>query len=466
MKSGLGVALALALLMAHARVHASEPVPVATTIEATSEVRDIRLSNGAVVRALPGTRARVRGSVLLPAERGQARIRGPHVELLQGGVEVRVAPEPATAVLVTTPHGAMVTAWRGSAHVRVGEDATGIAVHQGAVQVGAVDRWTTLFTGNGAVVRRRGRPDAKVIMPSAPVWKETAGGVVVGDAKTSVRASWAPVSGAAGYVYQVAQDRDFSELVAAGEVVAAGFTSAALSGGAYWARVSAVTSEGLLGGWSEPRAIHVLHVNLPPHAFAARDGAIVLPAGAAVTLDRAEGAQWASSTYRAARVIPETEFVFGPAPRQIKLGDEPFRIVRIREASGAMAQFTLVARSVRAKVESWPERPRWPDHRVRLVVRAYDPSGRSDPAAEELSFITHLGIEELKLAWTKSGATWTAELPSRVPPGPWVVRVQVKDSIGSQVGAGVIDIDGPTLAPVPQQRARGAETTTVRMFRR
>lgn len=457
MKRALCWSMVLALQVADAQVHAAD-VP-SQIVDAGAMPRDVPLQAGAQLRVSPGGRIRVRGSVMLPVERGHGHVRGPQVELLQGKLEVQVASEPASAVLVTSPHGAMVTVWRGSVHVGANTDATGISVHQGAAQVGAVDRWTTLSSGAGAVVRRRERPDAKVTVPSAPVWDTLPDAFVVGDTTGTVQGTWTKTAGASSYLFQLAKDASFSSLVAAGETDGSRFTSSGLTGGMYWARVAAMGGDAVLGPWSEPKAVHLLHITLPPHALTTHDGAIVLPPRSAISLDQNDGVQWASTNYRGPREIPESEFVFGPAPRTIGLGNDLLRVVRIRGASGVVRQFTLVARAIRASIEVMPERPRWPDDHVQLVVRVHDPTGRFDASTESLRFSTHVGIDEVNLRWTKSGATWTADVPSRIPPGPWVIRVQVKDSTGAEIGASVIDVDGPTLGS-------SRERVAVRLLRR
>lgn len=98
-------------------------------------------------------------------------------------------------------------------------------------------------------------------------------------------------------------------------------------------------------------------------------------------------------------------------------------------------------------------------------MKVEDPSGYLDPTREPLVIDVRIDLDKLDLTWKHTGDTWTARVPPRPPPGPWVVRVNVQDRAGVAVGASLLDVDGPQGQRTVEQTAYRADSGNVQVSR-
>jgi hypothetical protein len=187
--------------------------------------------------------------------------------------------------------------------------------------------------------------------------------------------------------------------------------------------------------------MRVAHVSLPKGAFAAPDGNVVLPEGGALELDDPTGLEVATVVRHD---MADDALFWTPASTRIPLGPGDRREIRIRNsASHTKTSFVLVRRTLHAHVSFSPKPARWPGSAVEITVKVADPSGYLDAARELVDVDARLDIDRLNLQWQHNGDTWSARVPSQTGAGPWVIRVDVKDSTGASIGASLLDVDGP-----------------------
>jgi hypothetical protein len=268
--------------------------------------------------------------------------------------------------------------------------------------------------------------------------------------------SWGAVSGAVGYRVEVSTDPVMVNVIQRATTSETSFVVAQVpAGGRYYVRVRAVGADGIVGGWSPPRALRVVRIAYPPGALTAKDGAIILPENAGIALTDAEGIEVAYENVGA----PPLPLQWIHAPTELRLGSSGSRIVHLRDpVLGSETRMILGRRELHARIDLCPKRARWPEDPVTIKVTVSDSSGRIDPSNEAFTFETTVNLGPVPLVWHHLGTTWWATLSPQPAPGPWVVRVTARDSSGLVVGEGGLEVDGP---PPPARGQRSVDTTEV-----
>jgi hypothetical protein len=87
-----------------------------------------------------------------------------------------------------------------------------------------------------------------------------------------------------------------------------------------------------------------------------------------------------------------------------------------------------------------------------IDVELYDTNGRRVPEDSEISPTITVNLDPVKVKWTRKGRTLHTELPAGTAPGPWVVRVEVRDHQGDLIGRDFLEVDS--------SRPRGTADTT------
>jgi hypothetical protein len=417
----------------------------------TDEPLQMLLPDGVTIALEPGAGARWMPAAKLPTEtNGWAR--GYHLVLQDGELEVQMPPgvKGSHAFLVSTRAGTL-TDWRGQLHVMVHGDTTAAAIYQGALVVGSNGQGFPVYDGAGILMRKGIDPDKSRGIPPAPSWDASAGGSFTvaprGD-RAGMDLRWAPLAAAASYRIEIASEPTMVRVVRRASTTEPRYAVTEPEAGVqYWAHVRAVGPEGIVGEWSAPRAVHVLHYDLPEGAFVARDGAIVLLSGTALSLTNAEGIEVAyeSETFARAPARLEVPLYWSKLVGPLRIGDDAtLRIVHLRDPTlGSEARLVLARRQLRADVDLQPRRAHWPADPIDARVVVSDPSGRTDIAGEKITIEALLDLTPLAVAWQQRGATWTTRIAPRPTPGPSVVRVVVKDASGSEIGRGFLEIDTP-----------------------
>jgi hypothetical protein len=431
-----------------------------TTIEAsTGEPLEMRLPDGVVVLLQPGASGKWATSSRLSSETNHL-VPGYHFVLLDGAIELRTPPGPkgAHALLVSTRAGTL-SCWRGRVHVVAHEDTTAAALFDGALVVGSNNKWLPVYDTTGIVMRKGADPDKSRPVPDAPQWDTARGlhtlALVASGTPATLGLAWTPVPAAASFDVDVASDAEGAQTLQRASTTDPSFalvrtpaSAAAAAGGVgdAWARVRAVSADGVVGQWSAPRALRVVGYALPAGAFVARDGVVVLPPKTVLVPSSTDGIEVAyedvASFAGRVRGVP-LYWAKAGVPLTLHLPSEtPMRIVHVREAaSGDETQLVLARRELRASVDISPKSAR-PGDPVDVRVLVWDPSGRIDPANENPAVEALFDLDPVAVEWRRSGNLWTARFRTRRTDVPTVVRVVVRDSLGAEIGRGFLELAG------------------------
>jgi hypothetical protein len=415
-------------------------------------VKNLILFGGARVALLPGSSATVSPPQWYPPEKGAKSIRGARIRLRSGEAIVGLPTDGAkpSALAVSASGGQTMLLWRGVTRVRVDDGDMVVAVDDGAAYVGSQDRWLRMSAGSAALVAKKTAPQVhkgRLAAPATAACADGGGiGVAYGTDKAPVRLCWGEVTGALGYRIEFATDEGMTHLVDAVDVASPSTLAAEprLAPGRYSARVLAIGPAGVASAPAAPRPLVVVRAALPRGAFVAPDGAIVMANNGAVAIEApglaaasAGGNDAAGALANAVGVTPVT-----PAARAYGLNGYRARVVRLHDPSGAEARLVIVLRELRAQVEMTPTKARWPDDPIDVSVVLEDASKRVDVGAEPITLEVAIDGKLVPVTWARTGGAFRGRIAPIDGPGPFLVRVSVRDRTGAEIGAHIVDIDG------------------------
>lgn len=456
-------ALALALLTLSGSVVA-EPVPergvyrprlVLGSVKDDGGIREVgpdgaewAFPGGGRVIAAPGASLVIlKGSQ--PLNLGHGMVRAYSVALRSGTIRVRVPDPGTTALIVAAPRKVIAVVAGGETVVGVGPQvAVANATGHTSVAVGSgrhrpVDPGTLLVVGPTGESRR-------AVAPSP----QPAGGkgvlVSFAGAAVSSEFAWSPVPEAGSYLAEVRR-ADSNHLVSR-HVVHEPRLAIGLEPGAYTLRVAAVDPSGVECSQPHERPVHVVSVTLPDGAYRETSGAVRFPRGTRLGLSHTEGVEMAYGS--------ALHYVAAPSELEL-LRAEP-RLVRLRAgADGNDATLLLLPRSAHAEVEFGARTPEWPGASLPIRVRLQAAGGGDVPASIEARPKVTVGVEPVEVTFTREGGWLIGALSPQPGPGPWVVRVEVADQHGFELGRDFIEVSRarPTRLPrIPKSKGPSAKT--------
>ncbi|HSY24844.1 MAG TPA: hypothetical protein VK841_22120 [Polyangiaceae bacterium] len=435
-----------------------------TTIQASdAEPLDMMLPDGVAVTLEAGAVAEWMPGAKLPSETNHWT-HGAHLVLNDGELEVKMPPAPkgAHAFLVSTKAGTL-TEWRGQLHVKVQQDATAATVYEGALVVGSNGQGFPVYDGAGILMRRNVNPDKTQGIPAPPQWRGAENGLAItmsqpsqgqadqggqGGQGRGLDLAWQPVPRADGYRIEIATDAAMTHIVERAYVPGAPephHASKLPATQRYFAHVRAVTNAGIVGAWSASRAVRALHFDLPPDGLVANDGTIVLAAGTSLRLEGAEGLQVAYENVDSLARRVEVPLYWSHFTGPLRAGDEmPIRIVHLRDPeapAAGEAALVLSRRELKARVSLSPTRARWPLDPVDARIDVVDPSGHVDVDRAGVVIEAMLDLTPLPVRWQHAGGRWTGHINPRLIADPSVLRVIVKDGLGTEIGRGFLELE-------------------------
>lgn len=370
---------------------------LATTGSEKTPVQMVKLSAGRVSIAIPESKSRVpRTAVLVQAQRKVSAI-------AKGGESLVITA--SDRVTVAAVKGEMLAAlgndWKPLSSGLVRSFGGGVTTEQPVPAAPAlrVDNPMLMALGGTASTQLRAAPDKKVASRNLVLYR------VEGNNRAKLK--------------QMEWSDDTQQLPA-------------LMPGRYEVQARAVDHFGVEGPASAPVTVRVIGAQLPDGARLAGD-TILLGRAGRVKLIGAEGLE--SSYGRAS--------MFVPAPKDIGLARGESTLIRLR-VPGTKEELgiKLEPRSLRANVEIGPKTARWPGEALQVQVKLFDHRGRpvTDPLKTKPRVFVN--VEEVEATWTHSGNTYSAKVPPSTGAGPWVVRVEVSDDFGDQVGRDFIELGG------------------------
>jgi hypothetical protein len=366
--------------------------------------------------------------------------------LLRGRVDVTVPVKPKSAVLCSLGRSSAVIGAGRAALVARAEDFT-VASYEGDVRTLASDRWQTLPP---QTVSRVDSAHATSPEPTLAAPKLAPGQRLWFSAGEPVEVSgfdFTKVERAAEYELRLRPNNgnaDQLRRVQSGARLNEAFVG--LTPGRYELAVRSVDADGIAGAWSTVEPVRVVGVSLPPGGYSAA-GDIFIGKGQEVRFSNTEGLEM---TYEGAgRYVPASEAV------TLYRGETTVVSFRV---PGSVYPTTarLRPRGVFAHVALGPRKAVWPKDSVQIAIELRSKDGEAVPQWLQLKTDVKLGIEPVDVVFTRDGNRLLGTVPPPERPGPWVLRVEVKDQFGSLLGRDFLEIASAPLAPAKAVSARVA----------
>lgn len=409
--------------------------------------RDLALGDDVHVFVHGGSSAVLARSQYFPPESGTKSVKGTLVVLREGELTIRMPDDttkPRAVSVMSRASAQTVLAWRGTTRVVVRDGAMSVAVDEGAAYVGAEEKWLRIAAGGAAIMPKKEGPHAVKTRLAAPTFGAGALAFAAGSEAAPVTFAWSGQPEAERYRVEVLADGGARVATSLETEAAHPSVSTKLPAGSYQARIVGYGKDGVPGFSSRPMPVTVKRFELPDGAVLARDGVVVLPPRATLTLDPAARFDIASAGGRDVdEAVKNVLFrPFYPGVAQLRLDGADARAVRVRDGSGAVGQVLLARRELRAKVVMGPARARWPEVPIDVSVTLESAGGRLDASKEEVALEVKVDTQPVKVDWAREGATLRARIPPHEGPGPWLVSVVVKDAAHAEIGSRVMDLDG------------------------
>lgn len=367
--------------------------------------------------------------------------------LVHGRVDVTVPAKPRSAILCSLGKVSAVVSAGAAALLSHGDQAT-VAAVDGDVRTLAAEHWQTLapatlahFAGDHGTAPEP-TAAAPVLSPGQRLWFSP------GDPVAISGVGFGKVDTAEHYELRLRAADGSGEQrrsVRGGTRLDDPFTP--VVPGAYEIAVRSVDREGVAGPWSKSEPVRVVGVSLPPGGYSA-SGDIFIGKGQEVHFSNVDGLEM---TYEGAgRYLP--------ASQAVSLYRGEFTLVSFRVPGSVFpTSARLRPRGLYAHVALGPKRAAWPTDAVQIAVELRNKDGGGVPDSVQLKPEVTLGIEPLDVKFTRDGNRLVGTVPPRDEPGPWVLRVEVKDQYGSLLGRDFLEIAmAPTRPPVKTQTARVA----------
>ena len=366
--------------------------------------------------------------------------------LVHGRVDVTVPARPKSAVLCSMGKLSAVIG-SGRATLLTRDDGATVASVEGDVRTLLGEHWQTLAPGTLARFggEHSGAPVPAVAAPRfAPgqrLWFSP------GDPVAISGFSFAAVTDARRYELSLrAKDGSGEQVLSVVGATRLTEAFAPVVPGEYQVAVRSLDQEGIAGRWSAPETVRVVGVTLPPGGYAA-GGDIFIGKGQEVSFSNTEGLEM---TYEGAgRYVP--------ASQAVSLYRGETTVVSFR-VPGSVYPTTarLRPRSLYAHVAIGPSRAIWPQDPVEIVVELKTHGNQVAPDWLELKPEVKLGIEPIEVSFRRQGNRLVGVVPPTDKPGPWVLRVEVKDQFGALLGRDFLEIAKAPAAPVEKSGARVA----------
>lgn len=376
-----------------------------------------------------------------------------HLSLVAGEVRVEA---PATAhiasVLLSSREVLVAPLPGGLVQVRVHEGRTGreppslaVGVHRGEARFLSRGAWKPLAAGEAveAVGGQAAPPPSP--LPAPPAWLSRTGACTAADcslavafakeAASEVPIAWEASDGAASYLLEIARDEAFEEVILRRETTARS-ARVPLPEGRWFARLFAQGAPRIAGAAGPARALRVSRVSLPPGTLSGERG-FLLPFARQIAVADPAGLELA---------LNKSGFL--RAPSAFGLVKEAATLARLRVAGAPeYLEIPLDLSPLRADIAISPRNAVWPFEALSVEVRVKHASAGFSPR-----LVVRIDGADAKVAWERRGEAWTARVEPRVPPGPWVVRVEARDEHDNEIGRGFVEVSGPVTPAARQAR--------------
>lgn len=356
-------------------------------------------------------------TVLVKSGRAEATL--PHQTLERG-------------VILQGPDGILGLSTHGKLTLIVQDAAVVIVASGGDAMVGIGGRFRPLPDGTVRVVDRKTKQGSDSPLLAAPSVAPVARMHVVLDGELSLPLRITPVEGARTYRVQVTSADGERRLDCPSPTDC---RLAVASAGSYRVAVEAIDALGLEGRSSPEITFRTLALTSPETHVV--EGSLHLEPG--------ERAEFAGTEGLLARYgnAPDT----APATALVGLsGRKPTSIHFIDPAAPTdYAVVPLLPRVLTTRIDIGPSRVVWPEQKVHVRVDVRDLRGTPSDTSGFDAAVT-VNSKPIQLAWSRGAGTLEGDVAPQVGPGPWVVRVRVKNQRGIEVARNFLEvIESPRL---------------------
>ena len=200
--------------------------------------------------------------------------------------------------------------------------------------------------------------------------------------------------------------------------------------GRYSFALRSVDVRGMEGPWSAESEVRVIGLTLPPGAYTTPQ-AIFLGTGQQVQFTNTEGLEM---TYLGAgRYFPAAQGAGLYRGQRTVIG---FRMPGVLDTAIAR----LEPRGIYADVKIGPQKALWPRDPISIDIQLKSMSGGEIPAFLQAVPTVTLGTDPVDVNFEQEGNTLHAMVPPSAKPGPWIVRVDVADQFGVDLGHEFLEI--------------------------
>jgi hypothetical protein len=414
--------------------HAAEAGPSAKT--AAAETRT--LPGGAVLRLSSDAKYDLGKPIKLQlAPTGSDKTTVQVIKLTAGRVSISIpeSKHPKTAVLIQAPRKVSAVAKGGESLVITGQERVTVAAVKGEMLAALGNDWKALPSG---IVRSFGGGQTiEQAVPRTPQLSLPQSMLLAlrGGVKPSVVAAPADnVERKQLRLYRVEGTQRKTLLDA--EWRADSQQLPELGPGRYEVQARAIDRSGVESALSTPLTLRGVGAELPEGTRLVGDS-ILLGRSTRVKLIGAEGLE---ASYGRADL-------FVPAPPDVGLARGQSTLLRLREPGQKQElAVQLEPRTVRADIAIGPKSARWPGDALQVSVKLFDHRGKpvTDPLKTKPRVFVN--VDPVEPSWSHNGNTYTAKVPPAPGAGPWVVRVEVNDDFGDEVGRNFIELGGKANA--------------------
>jgi hypothetical protein len=406
-------------------------------LTAGSNGAEYRLPSQAVLTLAPGAAVRVFPVPQQLALTPGAKTTTYSFALLDGRVDIAVPTKPKSAVLCSIGKLSAVIG-SGQATVASRADTSIVASTEGDVRTLLDGRWQTFAPGTVGRFGpgRSGTPEPSIGPPALGVGQRL---WFAADTSAAISGfTFTKVDGAERYDLRLASKDGTAQLRSLPATATRLSDSfAAVAPGLYTIATRSVDRDGIAGPWSAPEKVSVVGVTLPPGGYTS-GGDIFIGKGQEVRFSQTEGLEM---TYEGAgRYVPASEAV------SLYRGETTVVSFRV-PGSIYPTSARLRPRDVYAHVELGPTRAIWPQDPIEISIDLRTRGGAAAPEWLELKPQVMLGIEPLEVAFKREGNRLVGTVPPIAKPGPWVLRVEVKDQFGALLGRDFLEIAKAAAAP-------------------
>jgi hypothetical protein len=368
--------------------------------------------------------------------------------LMRGHVDVSVPVKPKSAVLASIGKVSAVVGAGQATLVVHGETST-VASSAGDVRTLVSDHWTTLPPGT---LEHFGGAHAGTVEPAVAAPLLTPGQRLwfsPGDPVAIAGIGLSKVDGADYYELRLrAADGTEQRRRVLGTRQDDAFTP--VLPGQLELSARSVDAEGIAGPWTKSEPVRVVGVTLPPGGYVS-GGDIFVGKGQDVHFSHTDGLEM---TYEGAgRYVPASEAV------SLYRGETTVVSFRV-PGSVYPTSARLRPRGLYAQVALGPSRAVWPTDPIQIAVELRSKEGEAVPQWIELKTDVRLGIEPIEVAFTRDGNRLVGTVPPTDKPGPWVLRVEVKDQFGALLGRDFLEIAKAPAAPAHSAKPSGARVAS------